>query len=214
MSRSPRFGAAERRVLAGHRTPEAVQHWIRGLRYNWERDGRTLRSFRLVVRHRSAHCLEGALAAAVILERRGYPPLLLDMESEDRLDHVVFAFRRRDRWGAVGTSRDAGLHGRRPVYRSVEALVRSYYEPYVSLEARIAAWALVDLSRRPELCRYDWRLSERNVWRVERLLLEVPHRPLATSDRRYIRLRERYRAFLERHDSSDTPFTRGRRHWM
>lgn len=163
------------------------------------------------MRARSAHCLEAALAAATVLECHGFPPLLLDLESQDRLDHVVFAFRKRGRWGAVGGSRDQGLWGRRPMFCSVEALARSYYEPYIDLSGRIMAYALVDLR---ELGGYDWRFSTRNVWKVERLLIHHPHRPLWTSDRRYIRLRERYRAFVHRHDPRGTPFTHGRRTWM
>lgn len=202
---------AERRIIHRCRTPEAVQRWIRSLRYNWERSGPTLRSFRGVVRHRSAHCLEAAVAAAAILEHHGYPPLLLDFESRDRLDHVVFPFRRDGGWGAVGGSRDVGLWGRKPWFRSVEALVRSYYEPFIDVTARIIAYALADLR---ELEPYDWRLSQRNVWQVERFLLALPHRPLRTSDRRYIRLRQRYREFLGSHDPRDTPFRRASERWM
>ena len=66
------------------------------------------------------------LAAATILEHHGYPPLLMDLESKDQLDHVLFLFRRRGRFGAVARSRDPGLHGRKPVFRSVRALVTSY----------------------------------------------------------------------------------------
>jgi hypothetical protein len=42
---------------------------------------------------------------------------------------------------------------------------------------------------------YDWRLSIRNVWKVERALLEYPHKPIRSSDQRIDRLREWYRAF-------------------
>lgn len=202
---------AERRILSTYRTPASVQRWIRSLAYNWERSGKTLRSFRGVVRYRAAHCLEAALAAAAVLEHHGFPPLLLDLESQDRLDHVVFAFRQGGRWGAVGGSRDVGLWGRRAVFRSVEALARSYYEPYVDLSGRITAFGLADLR---ELGAYDWRLSTRNVWKVERFLIELPHRPLNTSGRRYIRLRQRYAEFIRSHDPRDTPFKRGSRYWM
>lgn len=206
-----RLTVAERRVLQRYRTPEAVQRWLRSLAYNWERDRPTMRSFRGVVRHRAAHCLEAALAAATILEVHGYPPRLLDLESRDRLDHVVFAFQRGGQWGAVGGSRDQGLWGRKPVFRSVEALARSYYEPYIDLTGRIVAYALADLRG---LDPYDWRFSERNVWKVERYLIALPHRPLVTDERRYARLRERYRAFIQTHDRHRTPFTRGQPHWM
>jgi hypothetical protein len=211
MTRRPRLTPAERRVVTRCRSPQATQRWIRSLRYNWERDGDTLRSFRAVVRHRSAHCLEAAIAAAAVMEQHGYPPLLLDLESRDHLDHVVFAFRANRRWGAVGGSRDVGLWGRRPVFPSAEALARSYYDPYIDLTGRIVAYAVVDLR---ELGGYDWRFSGRNVWKVERFLIDARHRAMPTSYRRYIRLRERYREFIATHDPRDTPFKSGRRHWM
>ena len=201
----------ERRTVAWLRTPESVQQWIRKLPYNWESQGPTMRSFRGVVRDQTAHCLEAALAAAAILEVHGFPPLLLDLESQDGLDHVVVVFRRNGRWGAIGGSRDVGLSGRRPLFRSLEALARSYYEPYIDLHARITAFGLADLR---DLDSYDWRLSTRNVWKVERFLIDLPHRPLPTDESRYRRLRERYRVFLGNHEPSDTPFRRGAARWM
>ena len=50
------------------------------------------------------------------------------------------------------------------------------------------------------LGRYDWRLSERNVWKVERMLFEIPHRPIRSSPARVARLRAKYRAYRETHD--------------
>src|SRR6185312_8572155 len=63
-----RFTPAERRLILGLRTPAKVQRWLNRLPYNGERHGETLRSFRQVVRHRTAHCLEAALFAACALE--------------------------------------------------------------------------------------------------------------------------------------------------
>jgi hypothetical protein len=61
------------------KTPALVQRFLNALPYNTEPPpGRaTLRSFRGVVRHHTAHCLEAALSAATILEQHGYPPLVL-----------------------------------------------------------------------------------------------------------------------------------------
>ena len=106
-----RFTAAERRLVARLRTPLAVQQWLNALPYNAEASGETLRSFRPVVRTGQAHCLEAALFAAVVLEQHGYPPLVMSLESVDLLDHVLFVYQRRGRWGSVARSRDPGLHG-------------------------------------------------------------------------------------------------------
>ena len=145
-----------------------------------------------MIRHGTAHCLEAALAAAVILEQHGWPPLVLSFESIDGLDHVLFVYRHRGRWGSVARSRDPGLHGRRAVFRTARALALSYVDPYVDLSGRVTAYAVVDLRLMGD---YDWRLSERNVWKVERMLLDYPHRPIRSSDARFARLRARYRAF-------------------
>src|SRR4051812_43678511 len=112
------FTSAERRLIGRLGTPDAVQRFLNRLPYNTEPPpGRALlRSFRGVVRHRTAHCLEAAITAAVILEQHGYPPLVMSLESIDKLDHVVFVYRARGRWGSIARSRDPGLHGRRPVF--------------------------------------------------------------------------------------------------
>jgi len=100
------------------RSPAAVQHWLNSLPYNREVGGETLRSFRGVVRHHTAHCLEAALAAAAILEQHGYPPLVLSFESVDKLDHVLFVYRQAVAGAPSRRSRDPGLHGRQPVFRT------------------------------------------------------------------------------------------------
>jgi hypothetical protein len=171
-----------------------VQHYLNALPYNTEPapGGPTLRSLRGVVRHGTAHCLEAAIAAAVILEHHGWPPLVLSFESIDELDHVIFAYRRRGRWGSVARSRDPGLHGRRAVFATPRALALSYVDPYVDFTGRITAYTVADLR---DIGNYDWRLADGNVWKVERMLLDLPHRPLHTSDRRIDRLRKRYEEY-------------------
>lgn len=206
------FTAAERRTIGRLRTPSAVQRYLNALPYNTEPPpGRaTLRSFRGVVRHQTAHCLEAALAAAVILEQHGLPPLLLSFESVDDLDHVIFAYRRGGRWGSISRSRDPGLHGRKPVFRSARDLASSYVDAYVDLTGRITGFAVVDLR---SLGDYDWRLSEKNVWKVERVLLDYPHAPIPSSDTRIDRLRARYRRFKERFPDGKPLYYRGREKW-
>jgi hypothetical protein len=206
------FTPHERRLIARLRTPAAVQRWLNSLPYNTEPPpGRaTLRSFRGVVRHRSAHCLEAALAAAVVLEQHGWPPLVLSFESVDELDHVMFVYRTSRGWGSVARSRDPGLHGRRPVFANPRALALSYVDPYVDFSGRIKAYAVVDLN---VLDDYDWRLSERNVWKAERLLLDWEHRPIRTSDARVDRLRRWYRAYREKYGRKPAYEYRGSHLW-
>jgi hypothetical protein len=216
---------AERRLVARLRTPLDVQRYLNALPYNTEPPpGRaTLRSFRGVVRHHTAHCLEAALFAATVLEQHGYPPLVISFESIDELDHVIFVYRHpkggltrsnstgvSPQWGSVARSRDPGLHGRKPVFPTPRALAASYLDEYVDLTGRITAFALVDLRVMGD---YDWRLSDRNVWKVERMLLDTRHQPLTMSEARFREFRRRYRAFKEQHPDRKPLFYEGRRHW-
>jgi hypothetical protein len=186
--------ARERRLIATLDTPLAVQQYLNRLPYNTEPApyGATLRTFRGVVQHGSAHCLEAALFAAVVLEHHGYPPLVLSFESIDLLDHVLFVYRERGRWGSVARSRDPGLHGRRPVFATPRALALSYVDPYVDFTGQVTGYAVVDLRR---LDPYEWRFAATNVWKVERMLLDYPHRRIETSPARIAQLRARYQAF-------------------
>jgi hypothetical protein len=192
------------------RTPSAVQRWLNALPYNTEVGGETLRSFRGVVTTGMAHCLEAALSAATILEQHRYPPLVLSFESVDLLDHVIFVFRTVTGWGSVARSRDPGLHGRKPLYRTPRALAQSYIDPYVDYSGRLKAYAVVDLR---VLDGYDWRLSERNVWKVEQMLLDWPHRRMVSSDTHIDQLRRRYVAFRKAHGYKPWSYYRGRERW-
>lgn len=189
------FLKQEWRIIQNYKSPEEVQRFLRSIPYNRELDGETCRSFRRSLKENRAHCLEGALAAAVILEQHGHPPVLVSIESQDKLDHVLLLFKGNNRYGSVARSRDVGLHGRKPVFRTVRDLVMSYFEPYVDTTARITGYAVANLY---ELGNYDWRFSELNVWKVERHLQEIPHRPIHSSDARYERIRRRYLEFHAR----------------
>ena len=206
------FTPRERTLLRSTRTPTAVQRFLNTLPYNADSssDKLTLRSFRGVVRHQTAHCLEAVLAAATILEQRGYPPLVLSFESIDQLDHVLFVYRHLGQWGSIARSRDPGLHGRKPVFRTVRALALSYVEPYVDLTGRLTGYAVVDLRT---LNRYDWRFSNRNVWKVERMLQDHPHDSIKTPSNRINYWRERYRTFAKRFPSRKPMYFSGQRQW-
>jgi hypothetical protein len=206
------FTTKERRLIRRLRTPAAVQRFLNAMPYNQEPHGRaTLRSFRGVLRHGCAHCLEAALFATVVLEQHGYPPLLLSFESIDALDHVIFVYQHRGRWGSVARSRDPGLHGRLPVFATPRAVALSYVDPYVDYTGRVKGYAVVNVAR--EMGDYDWRLAEHNIWKVERMLLDYRHRPIRTSDARYKALRQRYEEYRAAHHGRKPLFYRGRERW-
>lgn len=205
------FSAQERKVIAGHATPQRVQHYLRTIPYNRELAGETCYSFRRVLKENQAHCLEGALTAATILEQHGYPPVLLSIESQDKLDHVLLLFRKNGLLGSIARSRDIGLHGRKPVFRSVRDLVLSYFEPYIDMTGRITGYAFASLY---DLGNYDWRFSMRNVRKVEQYLQDIPHSPIHSSDKRYEEVHRRYLAFHKRYPDRSPAYFDNRSQWL
>ena len=187
-----------------------MQAWLNDLPYNTEPAGETQRSFRGVVRTGEAHCMEAALSAATLLELHGYPPLVMSLESVDLLDHVLFVYRVPTGWGSVARSRDPGLHGRRPVFRTLRDLASSYVEPYVDATGRIIGYGALDLR---DLAPYDWRLTSRNVWHVEQALRDLPHLPIRSSDARIDRLRTRYHAFMAAYPGFKPLYYQGQHRW-
>lgn len=191
--------------------PAQVQRYFSSMPYNRERGGGTLRSFREVVKRSKAHCLEAAVGAAVILEQHGYPPLLLDIESQDLLDHVIFVFQQDGLWGSIARSRDIGLHGRKPLFRTLRDLTWSYFDPYVDMSGRIKGYGLTNLY---DLENYDWRFSPRNMTKIENHLRELPHRSLHSSDKRYENLHARYERYKKRYPDRSPAYYDNRHQWM
>lgn len=205
------FTRAERALVARLNTPAKVQRWLNALPYNTEQGGETLRGFRPVARLKTAHCCEAALFAAVVMEQHGYPPLVMSIESQDWLDHVIFIYRHDTGWGSVARSRDPGLHGRRPRFRSPRALARSYYDGYVDFTGRVTGFGVANLSE--ALPGYDWRLGTTNLWKVERMLIDWPHRKIKSSTRRYRLLLKKYQAYRAAHNDRKPVYYRGRENW-
>jgi hypothetical protein len=120
---------SERRLLARLASPAKVQAFLDGLAYSHEEIYRCpLR----VLRDRKAHCYDGAVLAAALLGRIGYPPLLVNLfpKSQGDDEHLLAVYRQRGAWGAVAKSNFVGLRSREPVYRTLRELVISYFEHY------------------------------------------------------------------------------------
>jgi hypothetical protein len=214
MSRRPpkaAFTPQEARLIQQLNTPAKVQRWLTSMPYNWEHGGGTMRSFREVVNRNEAHCLEACVSAAVILEQHGLQPLLLDIESWDLLDHVIFVFQHKGKWGSIARSRDIGLHGRKPVFRNLRQLVWSYFDPYIDMTGRIKGYALTSLY---ELGDYDWRFNPRHMRKIEDHLRAIPHQKLKSSEQRYDYWHERYKKYKKRFPNRSPSYYPNRRQWM
>lgn len=169
-------------------TPQKVQSFLRAMDYNAEKGGETLRSAHSALKIKKAHCMEAAFLAAAILENCGYEPLVMSLESIDDLDHVIFVYRHKGKWGSVGRSRDEGLHGRKPIFRSLRDLALSYYEPYIDKTGCITGYQIANLDD----SKADWRFSKKNVWKAEQFLIDIKHVPIKFNKKRYQRIHKRY----------------------
>lgn len=166
---------AELRQLRALKSPAGVQRFLDLIPYHLPISSR---SPRVVLRERSAHCLEGATFAAAALRVLGFPPLLLDLEADHDTDHVIAVFKLRGHWGAVAKSNFAGCRYREPVYRTLRELALSYFPIYFNLRGERT---LRRYSRPVNLARFDhlaWETSEKPIWFIAEHLCEIPHSPL------------------------------------
>jgi len=157
---------AEFAVLRRLNSPEKIQAFLYRLKQNFEPDGDTCNSVRVVLRRRRAHCIEGAMLAACALWVHGEPPLLLDLQAVHDFDHVVALFRRRGRWGAISKTNGIGLRWRDAVYASPRELAMSYFHEYTNRRDRKTLRTYsrpYDLRRlKPEV----WATSEDGAWEL------------------------------------------------
>ena len=126
------WSSTEERVFKKHSTPAKIQDYINSIPINYEKSGETCMSPRLVLEKRLAHCMEGAMLAAAILEYHGHKPLVMDLRTikpHDN-DHVVALFKERGKWGAISKTNHAVLRYREPVYLTVRELAMSYFHEY------------------------------------------------------------------------------------
>ena len=122
---------AERRLFARLDTPQKIQDFLDKTPANFELDGDTVRSPRMMLQARMAHCAEAALFAAAALMFHGRQAWLMDLRALPRdQDHVVTLFRERGLWGAISKTNHAILRWRDPIYRSARELAMSYAHEY------------------------------------------------------------------------------------
>lgn len=173
--------ASELRILRRLSTPRKIQDFLETIPANFEPDGDGCLSPRRVLRERRAHCIEGAMLAALAFRLHGRPPLILDLTAAAHdHDHVVAVFRERGAWGAISKSNHAVLRYREPVYKTIRELVLSYFHEYTDDGGKKT---LRSYSRPVDLSRFDrdgWMTSEEDVWVVSEFLAETPHIPILT----------------------------------
>ena len=169
---------SEFRPLRSLDTPRKVQDFIDRLPINKERGGETCTSPLVTLRRNRAHCMEGALVAALALWMHGHKPLILDLQTCcTDVDHLVALVRKGGCWGAIAKTNHAVLRYREPIYRDVRELVASYFHEYFTDDGKKT---LRRYSRPFDLRSWksDWITAEHDLWDLERAIDRSPHRPL------------------------------------
>ncbi|MFH1078299.1 MAG: hypothetical protein V1745_03410 [Patescibacteria group bacterium] len=162
-------------------TPRKIQDFLEKIPANLCEDRDTCLSPRMVLRERRAHCVEGAMLAALALRLHGDRPLIVDLTASSKdLDHVIAVFKRGGFWGAISKTNHAVLRYREPVYRTIRELVMSYFHEYTTDDGKKT---LRSYSRPVNLGRFDrkgWVTAEEDVWHVPEYLCDIPHVPILT----------------------------------
>ena len=171
----------QRDILRRLDAPEKIQAFLDTCSYVAEY---TNRSPARVIAERMAHCLDGALFAAMALRRLGFPAVVVDIFPEPGLDddHVLAIFKRNGRFGAVAKSNFVGLRYRDPVYLTLRELIMSYFEMFYNVDG---VKTLRSYAPPLNLARFDrlhWEWSDAGVDAIEQALLARRRIPLITSE--------------------------------
>ncbi len=173
---------AELRILRPLNTPRKIQNFLDAIPMNFEVDGDTCLSPRMVLRNRVAHCMEGAMLAAVALRLAGWKPLVIDLKTNKRdVDHVVAVFEVNGCWGALSKTNHGVLRYREPIYKNIRELSMSYFHEYYLLTD--GAKTMRSYSSPVDLSRFDargWMTDEENVFYVPNYVDAVRHYSILT----------------------------------
>jgi len=91
------LSSTECRIIAHLTSPKKIQNFLDEIDYSIEE---TNRCPLYVLRDRMANCFDGAVFAAAMLSRLGYPPLILEMLSNGRDDdHVLALYKGQSKGG-------------------------------------------------------------------------------------------------------------------
>ncbi len=175
------FGLNEKelKILKSLNTPRKIQDFLNKIPINFEEDGDTCFSPRMVLKNWKAHCMEGAVFAAAALGVNGEKPLVIDMnatKSDD--DHVICIFKKHGLWGAIGKTNHAVLRYREPIYKSIRELVMSFFHEYFDNKGRknLRSYSVpVDLSKLDHL---NWMASKEDIWFVHDYIDKAKHFPI------------------------------------
>jgi hypothetical protein len=170
-----KFTKKEKLLMQKLNTPAKVQDFLNRLKFNFEKNGETLKSPVMVLRTKSAHCMEGALLGAYILSLHGFTPYILYLKAtKEDYGHVITPFKIKGFWGALSKTNHAVLRYREPVYKNIRELVMSYFHEYF-LDNGKKTLRKYSEPLNLNIFKKNWELEENNLWEIDKKLDRIKH---------------------------------------
>lgn len=171
-----RYSSSEIKLFKKLNSPKKIQDFLNSLKFNFEPKGDTCYSPRFVVKNKTAHCMEGAMFAAAVLEFHGHKPLVMDLRAVAHdFDHVVTVFEKYGCFGAISKTNHAVLRYREPIYRSVRELAMSYFHEYFDEKGRKTLREYSVPFNLNYFNKLNWRTSENHLFKIPDYLDEIKH---------------------------------------
>lgn len=169
------FTKKEELLLKKLNTPAKTQDFLNALKFNFEKNGETLKSPLLTLRARNAHCFEGALIGAYILSIQGFTPYILHLKAtKGDYDHVIAPFKLAGLWGALSKTNHAVLRYREPVYKNIHELVMSYFHEYF-LDNGEKTLRQYSEPLNLNTLKKNWVTSPEDLWWLDKKLDKIKH---------------------------------------
>lgn len=173
------FNKEELSVFRKLYNPRIIQNFINEIPINFENEGDTCMSPRIVLQKNKAHCIEGAIFAAMAMRLHGEKPLLVDLTaSRDDFDHVVCVFKKNGKWGAISKTNRPVLRYREPLYKNIRELSMSYFHEYFDDKGRKSLRSYSVPVNLEKLDKFNWATSEEDIWFVPEALNRARHFPI------------------------------------
>lgn len=177
------YNKEESKLFKKLNTPSKIQDFLNSIPFDLLHGGEECASPRKVLQKNSAHCVEGAILAAAILEFHGSKPWVLDLRSTSKpfdYDHFVAVFVIDGYYGAISKTNHNVLRYREPVYRTLRELVLSYFHEYF-LNSGVKT--LREYSKPFDLNYFNklgWRTTSENLYEIPAYIDGLKHYSLLT----------------------------------
>lgn len=170
------LNSKEIKLLTSLDSPQKIQKYLDTLPFNFEKNGETCMSPRMVMAENKCHCIEGAMLASVALLLNGNKPLLLNLKvKENDYDHVVALYKINGYWGAISKTNHGVLRYRDPIYRNTRELALSYFNEYFLTST--GQKTLLGYSRIINMNKFGkkWITSSRDLWEIAEYIFDLPY---------------------------------------